>query len=580
MRTHLTPGLGLRWSNALVAVFVMLLTALAAALVGCDRKSSTDSSATSQRPQATAQPTPAAANEIEVVFLYGSEKQKWVDDVTADFNAQRKTIADGRVIRVKPVAAGSGESKDDLLAGRVQAHLWSPASGVFVRLGNAESQAKGGQPLVGATKELVLSPVVIAMWKPMAEALGWPDKPIGWSDVIALAKNPQGWAAYGRPEFGQFKFGHTHPEYSNSGLISVLAEAYAGAGKVRGLSLDDVRDRKVAAYVRDVEQAVVHYGRSTGFFGRRLFEDGPGYLSAAVLYENMVIESYTDAKLSTPLVAIYPKEGTIWSDHPVGVVQREWVTDAHKEAAEQYVQFLRGPPQQAKALRYGFRPAEGEVGAPLDAAHGVNPQEPKTILELPTAEVTQAAIELWRKNKKHSNVVVVFDKSGSMNEGNRIVQAREGAKALVQMLGDEDKVAMVPFSTQVTLIDFAPLDATGRNQVNARIDGLLPDGQTNLYEAVATARKYLNDNREPGRIHAIVVLTDGEDNGKRVTLEMLLNDLRGMGEREDVRVFTIGYGGGASMSPLKKIAAETRAMFYEGKPENILNVFRDIATFF
>ena len=34
--------------------------------------------------------------------------------------------------------------------------------------------------------------------------------------------------------------------------------------------------------------------RSTGFFAEKMFTRGPGYLSAAVLYENLVAESYSN----------------------------------------------------------------------------------------------------------------------------------------------------------------------------------------------------------------------------------------------------------------------------------------------
>lgn len=44
----------------------------------------------------------------------------------------------------------------------------------------------------------------------MAQALGWPDQPIGWETMVELAADPQGWLRYGRPEWGQFRFGHTH----------------------------------------------------------------------------------------------------------------------------------------------------------------------------------------------------------------------------------------------------------------------------------------------------------------------------------------------------------------------------------
>src|SRR5262249_46762115 len=159
----------------------------------------------------------------------------------------------------------------------------SPASVAFIKLGNAQSQSKYGKDLIASTENLMLSPVVIAMWKPMAEALGWDKKPIGWSEILSLARNQQGWESYGYPQWGRFKFGHTHPQFSNSGLISLFAEVYAASGKTAGLTPSDVTKPRIGDFLSGIENSVVHYGSSTGFFGRQMFSTGPQYLSAAVL---------------------------------------------------------------------------------------------------------------------------------------------------------------------------------------------------------------------------------------------------------------------------------------------------------
>lgn len=307
---------------ALIGVFAL-------ALVACSRPS--------RRVETTSNEAPRpSGNAIELVFPYGSEKEKWIADLTSQFNREQHKITDGRPIFVTAKPMGSGEAMDEVLAGRIQAHIVSPASAAFIQLANAESRAKTGRDLVGNTENLVLSPVVIAMWKPMAEAIGWGKKPVGWADILAIARNPKGWAAYGFPQWGRFKFGHTHPKYSNSGLISLFAEVYAATGKTRGLTPADLDNRHTGEYVAAIQQSVVHYGNSTGFFGRKMFANGPEYLSAAVLYESMVVESYAEQNLQFPVVAIYPKEGTFWSDHPIGVVDREWVTPAHKEGPRRW----------------------------------------------------------------------------------------------------------------------------------------------------------------------------------------------------------------------------------------------------
>src|SRR5262249_13973364 len=151
-----------------------------------------------------------------------------------------------------------------------------------------------------------------------------------------------------------------------------------------------------------------------------------------------------------PIVAIYPKEGTFWSDHPVGIVERPWVTAEHREAASMYIQFLLDRPQQQKALTYGFRPASVDVpaGAPLNAQHGVDPAEPRTTLEVPPTDVIGRVLEVWRANKKSADVVLVLDTSGSMNEEQKLIQARIGAKQFIALMNEADSLSLLPFSTQ------------------------------------------------------------------------------------------------------------------------------------
>jgi len=428
---------------------------------------------------------------------------------------------------------------------------------------------------------------VIAMWKPMAEAIGWGKKPIGWSDILSLARNQKGWQAYGFPQWGQFKFGHTHPQFSNSGLISLFAEVYAASNKTAGLTLADVQKPRTADFVSGIEGSIVHYGSSTGFFGRKMFAAGPQYLSAAVLYENMVIESYDSGdKLAFPVVAIYPKEGTFWSDHPVGIVERDWVTPAHREAAKVYIQYLLQRPQQERAITYGFRPGAVDVPvtSPIDSAHGVDPKEPKTTLEVPSVPVMDAILKLFDQKKKPADIVLVLDTSGSMNDDHKIQNARQGAKQLVDLLSPADQLSLVPFNTKLNWASSDVPISTGKDNLLRTIDSLFAQGGTALYDSIDAAYQHLLSSQkqslQENRILAVVVLTDGADTESSMKLNELMDRIQYDGETRAIHVFTIAYGKDARKDILKQIADATQAKSYEGTPQNITTVFRDISTFF
>ena len=526
---------------------------------------------------------PARGDEIRLVFSYGSEKQKWIEDVTTAFNQTGAKTTSGKRITVKAIPKGSGECIDDVMNGIEHDDLTSPASNVFIKLGNAKSRANAGHDLIGNTQNLLLSPVVIAMWKPMAEAIGWGKKPVGWADILVLARDKKGWSSYGYPQWGSFKFGHTHPAYSNSGIISLVAENYAATGKVRGLTLTDVQNPKTRTFVSGIENSVVHYGSSTGFFGRKLFDGGPEYLSSAVLYESMVVESYGNVSaMPFPVVAIYPREGTFWSDHPVGIVNRPWVTPDRREAAQTYINYLLARPQQEKALSYGFRPGSPDVpvGGPIDAAHGVDPAQPMTTMEVPSSDVIAAIQQQWEsQEKKAADIVLVLDTSGSMQKEGKMTSAKAGAKQLVSLLSDKDEFSLISFNSVASWATTdAPVGSARRVSAEA-VDSLFPGGETALYDAVNQAYDHLLQ-RPSDHIRALVVLTDGEDNKSTGSLNDLLTKIRADAEAHTIRIFTIAYGHDARRDVLQQIANTTQGKAYDGTPANIVEVFRDISTFF
>jgi len=424
---------------------------------------------------------------------------------------------------------------------------------------------------------------VIAMWKPMAEALGWPKKSLGWADILKVSQNPKGWADNGRAEWGRFKLGHTHPEYSNSGLLSFLAEAYAGAGKTRDLTLADVSSTKTQAFLTGIERSIVHYGKSTGFFSDKMLSRGPVYLSAAVLYENSVVESYAQDSSNSRLVAIYPHEGTFWSDHPYSVLAAPWVTPELKQGAELFLARLKARPAQERALALGFRPADPNVPvtAPIDEAHGCDPKQPQTTLTVPPAAVLKKLLGVFREVKKASDITLVFDKSGSMN-GKPLAEAKAGANAFLDSLQPRDQVALEFFDNQIYPLIGPESVGTQKMNLSERIENVVAGGGTSLYDAVSTTYREMRAraDKDSGHIHALVVMTDGKDESSQMTLDQLKAEFPREAEEANVKVFTIAYGTSASGRVLEQIAEMGEGSHSQGTVENIVQVYRDIASFF
>jgi len=181
------------------------------------------------------------------------------------------------------------------------------------------------------------SPLVIAMPRPMAEAMGWPATEIGWHDILTLAQDPQGWARYGHPQWGRFRLGKTDPTVSTSGLHALVGTYYAATGLSADLTVDDVRKSDVVAFVKGIEGSVEHYGSTASTFLANLKTASDagnplGYVSAIAVEEKQIFD-YDQARPEVPLVAIYPREGTLVADHPYVVLRAPWVDDTKRRAA-------------------------------------------------------------------------------------------------------------------------------------------------------------------------------------------------------------------------------------------------------
>jgi Ca-activated chloride channel homolog len=552
--------------RARLVVVVMAVAAVTAAVI----LSSSDGSESGPKP---------SANALRLRFVYSPEKQALIEQLIGKFNSARKKSG-GRDVFIDGQVMTSGEAETRIARRKIQPVIWSPASSLWGRLLNYE-----GDPswVPRSNPSIIRTPLVIAMWEPLARALGWPRRRIGFRDVLALATSPRGWAAYGKPQFGTFKLGHTNPDFSTSGLSAVAAEYYAVTGKREGLTVADVDDPSTRRDIRKIERSIVHYGDTTLFFAEQLAKYGPGYASAVAM-EEVTLVDFNENHRGTKLVAIYPSGGTFYSDDPLITLDAPWVTRRQKAGAAVFAAWLKANLTPALAARYGFRPADlrAPVGSPIDAAHGADPAQPRRVLSLPDPDVLARVQQAWRQDRKPANVVVVVDTSSSMSEEDKIDQARGGLRVFFSQLSPQDRVGLVSFSDRPsTLAGLRPFGLTHR-RLERLVSELFPNGNTALYDATGRGVAMVRARRDPTRINAVVVLSDGEDNASSLGRAALLESLRLQSQSEGlaVRVFTIAYGRKADRVALQEIADSSGGNAYAGDETQVADVFNRISSYF
>ncbi len=479
-------------------------------------------------------------------------------------------------------ARASGEVETSIARGRLRPVAWSPASSLWGRLLEFDAD----RALVPDTNpSLVRTPLVIAMWEPMARALGWPRKQIGFADLLELARSGTGWADFGQPQWGSFKLVHTNPDFSTSGLSAVVAEYYAATGKREGLTERDVLGSGARRTVRDLEQSIVHYGDTTLFIADQMRTHGPGYASAVVMEEVTLLEFNADRGGQPKLVALYPKEGTFYSDNPFIVLDGDWVTPEQRRGAEVFRRFLAEEITPAVAAKGGFRPADVDVApvAPVSEENGVDPRQPARVLELPEPRVLARLKETWRKDRKPANVLLVLDTSGSMAQEDRLKNAKKGVRAFLAEAGAQDRIGLTTFSDEIRpVIPVRPF-RQNRERLAVAVEGLIAEGGTAFFDATVQAFTTIRDlaGRED-RINAVVMMTDGQDIDSKLEPEQALAELDQADTPNPVRVFTIAYSAEAAEAreALERIAAVSGGKSYTGDTGDIETVYRSISSFF
>jgi len=431
----------------------------------------------------------------------------------------------------------------------------------------------------------MVSPIVIGMWEPMAQAMGYPQAPLGWRHIISATLDPKGWGAFGKAEWGPFRFAHASPD-TDSGRLATLAEFFAGAGKVRSLTEADLQNPAVRDYVRSIQRGIVQYGESDAALVELMRQRGPSALSAAVMEEQALI-AFNRAQPPQRLVAIYPIEGTFWADHPYAILRAPWVTAEHQAAAKAFLDYLLDVAQQRLILAEGFRPANLSLsldGSPINPAFGADPSQPKTLLAVPDPQILAAVRNAWTLTKKPANIILVADVSGSM-VGEKLERAKQGLSQFVASISPSDRVGLMKFSSTVyNVVPLQRLDAAQRAALTDEINRLAAGGNTALYQATREAVAQLVRLNDKESINAVVLMTDGKETagGSRSSLISYLKQIQKDGERTGVtvKVFCIAYGSDADMGVLTEIADATIGKALPGTPDTIKRLYRLISQYF
>lgn len=145
------------------------------------------------------------------------------------------------------------------------------------------------------------------------------------------------------------------------------------------------------------------------------------------------------------------------------------------------------------------------------------------------------------------DVVLVLDISGSM-QGEKIEQAREAVRYVVEQLNPGDRFNLITFSTGVNLWQRQPQTVSARTirDANRWIDRIRASGSTDIHRALLEGLAQLDgsaDERADDRPGYLLFMTDGlPTQGETDPQRIVENALDNRPAERSVRLFTFGVG--------------------------------------
>lgn len=165
------------------------------------------------------------------------------------------------------------------------------------------------------------------------------------------------------------------------------------------------------------------------------------------------------------------------------------------------------------------------------------------------------------RNRPPLSLTVVVDVSGSMSDDGKLEFVRDGLGQMVNELNDDDRIALVKYSSDATVVQ-PMIDIRGnRNTLHGLVDRLVPEGATNIHGGLDLGYREAFRNYDSGRQNRLILLSDGVATAG-ITDDAAILDLSRRYNREGVGLTTVGLGTDFNLALMRGLAEQGDGNFY------------------
>jgi len=493
-----------------------------------------------------------------------------VEAVAADHDAAEDSCS-----RTEVVAQASADTAAMLASGNAsELDAWIPDSPVWlVRMSGIARSLGRPVPDLALERSIASSPVVFAARADRSDAVG--DEDLSWNALL------------------------------NDGFSALLPDPEASSA---GLSALQAMERRAdIGSPRQFQQAMIELNDTMPASVEEAFDAlADGADGTVAIASEQQIARHNREGASTPLVALYPADGTLALTYPFLRVLDE--SELAKNLPADDAEADDTPEARAVALHareldalklalWSAKDAFAADGFRDGMGSGTLEQEgvlaEAVAVDASAAGAQVAILRTWGVLSLRSRILSVIDVSGSMEEptvtGLRRIDllTQAATKTLSQFSGDVD-LGMWIFSTSRAgdrdWESLAPVQSLGDDEQRARIDTAIASlpgrlgGATGLYDTVLAAVAQMRTTYDADRVNSVLLLTDGrneDENG--ISLETLLDKLAKLDDpAKPVPVVLVGIGPDTDVQAMRAIAKATGGAAYSAaKPQDLSTVLTD-----
>jgi Ca-activated chloride channel family protein len=242
-----------------------------------------------------------------------------------------------------------------------------------------------------------------------------------------------------------------------------------------------------------------------------------------------------------------------------------------------------GLPRQKDTSHTVARPGEvpgGVLLTPVTARSGVLTLEGKLsgawLAAGPSeafASLTVRADKPREEKRVPVSLALVIDRSGSMR-GQKLTDAKQAARMLVQRLTPEDRLALVHYGTDVRVFPSMPVSELYRQEMLRFVDAIEDEGSTNISGGLEEAANELRKYTQAYRVSRIILLSDGQPTAGLVEPAELTR-LAATFQREGMTVSGLGVGEDFNERLMQGLAEQGGGFYgYIQDSERLADIFR------